>query len=162
MPNTSDFSRRVDIAGEKKQIFCKQRKSVWARIQLTHRRGGEVVHLHLDSTTRWYLQIAHGDVSLQDNPQHMVTHRGGHTKNRAGSCRGILKEHPPGLIRTNLSHLSLLFLQGSQFIAFRVRFAGRPSSWISRVGELDLGRTSCFVGTELMIAGRDTFRCLEA
>lgn len=61
--------------------------------------------------------------------------------------------------RTDLSHLSLLFLHGSQFIAFRVRFAGRESSGVSREGELCLGRTSSFAGAVLVIADRDGFRC---
>jgi hypothetical protein len=62
---------------------------------------------------------------------------------------------------TDLSHLSLLFRQGSQFMAFRVRLAGRPSSWVSREGETGRGRTSCFAGAGLVIAGgRGTFRGL--
>jgi len=55
----------------------------------------------------------------------------------------------------------LLFLQGSQFIAFRVRFAGRTSSSLSCVGEAGLGRTSCFAGAVLVIADRDGFRRFE-
>jgi len=64
------------------------------------------------------------------------------------------------MIRTDLSHLSLLPLQGSQFIAFRVRFAGRVSSWVSPEGEPGLGRTSCFAGA-VVIADREAFRCFE-
>lgn len=72
-----------------------------------------------------------------------------------------IKKHPQCLIQSDLSHLSLLFLQGSQFIAFRVRFVGRESSWVSREDELSLGRTSCFAGA-VVIADRDAFRCFEA
>jgi len=84
-------------------------------------------------------------------------------KNRAGSCRAVLsKKRSVGLIRTDLSHLSLLVLHGSQFIAFRVLFVGRLSSWLSRVGEAGLGRTSCFAGAVVVIADRDAFRRFEA
>lgn len=84
-------------------------------------------------------------------------------RNRVGSCKAILsKNWPPGLIRTDLSHLSLLVLHGSQFIAFRVLFVGRLSSWLSRVGEAGLGRTSCFAGAVVVIADRDAFRRFEA
>ena len=80
----------------------------------------------------------------------------------SGPVEKYQNKHPHCLIRTDLSHLSLLFLQGSQFIAFRVRFAGLPSSWVSLEGEPGLGRASCFVGAVLVIAGRDVFRCFEA
>lgn len=91
----------------------------------------------------------------------MQTHHGEHRKNRVGSCRPILKKLPPGLVLTDLSHLSLLVLQGAQFMAFRVRFVGLLSSWCSRVGEPGLGRTRCFAGAVLVIAERDALRCFE-
>ena len=46
--------------------------------------------------------------------------------------------------KTNLSHLSLLFLQGSQFMALRARFVGGRGSWSPGVG-LVLGRTAADV-----------------
>jgi hypothetical protein len=65
-------------------------------------------------------------------------------------------EHEQRRATTNLSHLSLLFLHGSQFIAFLARFVGgRPSPWWSLpVGGGVLDRTVPVVALVLALFTR--------
>ena len=75
-----------------------------------------------------------------------------HKKNTADFCT-ILGRHPgKGSEGTHRSHLSLLFRQGSQFMAFRARFVGGlpPSSLSAR------GRTVPAVEFDFMTLGRGT------
>lgn len=56
----------------------------------------------------------------------------------------VSKRNGGGERDSYLSHLSLLFLQGSQFMALRARFVGGRGSWSPGVG-LVLGRTAADV-----------------
>ena len=152
----------------KKQIVHKDTifGRVW--IELTPRHGGEVGHPPLGNMLRPSLQnfeeFVRGDVSPCRKPNKTVclTAEDARRTGPAPVDQYLKKEHSHCLTRTNLSHLSLLLLQGSQFIAFRVRFAGRVSSGVSLEDEPGLGWTSCFAGVVLVIADRDAPRRFEA